>query len=174
MIDFIFLDFKITVDSDCSHKIKRHLLLGRKTMTNLDSTLKRRDNTLLTKVHIVSAMVFPVVMYGYESWTIKKAKCWRTNVFVLWYWRRLMRVTRTARRLNQSVLKEIIPECSLEGLILKLRLQYFGYLMWRADSLERPRCWERLRAGEGGNRGWDCWMASLTQWTGIWASSGRQ
>ena len=125
------------MDSDCSHEIKRHLFLRRKAMTNLDSTLKSRDNTLLTKVHIVNAMVFPVVMYGYESWTIKKAKRWRTDAFELWYWRRLVRVTRTARSLNQSVLKEIIPECSLEGLMLKLKLQYSGYLMWRADSLEK-------------------------------------
>ena len=125
------------MDSDCSHEIKRHLFLRRKAMTNLDSTLKSRDNTLLTKVHIVNALVFPVVMYGYESWTIKKAKHWRTDAFELWYWRRLVRVTRTARRLNQSVLKEIIPECPLEGLMLKLKLQYSGYLMWRADSLEK-------------------------------------
>ena len=120
---------KITVDGDCSHEIKRHLLLGRKAMTNLDSTLKSRDITLPTKAHLVKAMVFPVVMYGCESWTIKKAECQRTDAFELWCWRRLLRVPWTARRWSQSILKEISPECSLEGLMLKLKLQYFGYLM---------------------------------------------
>jgi len=120
---------KITADGDSSHEIKRHLLLGRKTVTNLESILKSRDITLPTKVHLVKAMVFPVVMYGCESWTIKKAEHQRTDAFELWYWKRLLRVLWTARRSNQSILKEISPECSLEGLMLKLKLQYFGHLM---------------------------------------------
>ena len=135
--NFTFLGSKITVDSDCSHDIKRPLLLGRKTMTNLDSILKSRDITLPTKVHLVKAMVFPVVMYGCESWTIKKAECQRIDVFKLWCWRRLLRVPWTAGRSNQSILKEISPGCSLEGLMLKLKLQYFGHLMSRVDSLEK-------------------------------------
>ena len=135
--DFIFFGFKITADSDCSHEIKRHLLLGRKAMTNLDSILKSRDITLLAKVHKVKATGFPVVMYGYESWTIKKAECQRNDAFELWCWRRLLRVPWTARRWNQSILKEINPEYSLEGLILKLKLQYFGYPMRKAHSLEK-------------------------------------
>ena len=121
--DFIFLDSKITADGDCSHEIKRHLLLGRKVMTNLDSILKSRDITLSTNVHLVKAMVFPVVMYGCESWTVKKAECQRIDAFVLWCWRRLLRVPWTARRSKQSILKEISPGCSLEGLMLKLKLQ---------------------------------------------------
>ena len=128
---------KITADGDCSHEIKRRLLLGRKVMINLDSIFKSRDITLPTKVHLVKAMVFPVVMYGCESWTIRKAECWRLDAFELWCWRRLLRVTWTARRSNQSILKEISPGCSLEGLMLKLKLQYFGHLMRRADSLEK-------------------------------------
>ena len=136
MTDFIFLCSKITADGDCSHEIKRHLLLGRKVMTNLDSLLKSRDTALLTKVHLVKAMVFPVVMYGCESWTIKKPEC-RIDAFKLWCWRRLLRVPWTARRSNQSILKEIRPEYSLEGLMLKLNLQYFDHLMWRANSLEK-------------------------------------
>ena len=128
---------KITADGDCSHEIKSRLFLGRKVMTNLDSILKSRDITLPTNVHLVKAMVFPVVMYRYESWTIKKAECRRIDVFELWYWRRLLRVPWTARRSNQSILKEISPECSLEGLMLKLKLQYFGHLMRRTDSLEK-------------------------------------
>ena len=127
--DFIFWGSKITADGDCSHKIKRHLLLGRKVMTNLESILKSRDITLPAKVHLVKARVFPVVMYGCESWTVKKAKHQRINAFELWCWRRLLRVPWTARRSNQSILKEISPECSLEGMMLKLKLQYFGHLM---------------------------------------------
>ena len=127
--DFIFWGSKITVDGDCSHEIKRRLLLGRKVTTNLDSILKSRDITLPTKVHLVKAMVFPVVMYGWESWTIKKAEGRRTDAFELWCWRRLLRVHWSARRSNQSLLKEISPGCSLEGLMLKLKLQYFGHLM---------------------------------------------
>ena len=142
-------------------------------MTNLDSMLKSRDITLPTKVHLVKAMFFPVVMYGCESWTIKNAECQRIDAFELWRWRRLLRVPWTARRSYQSILKEISPGCSLEGLMLKLKLQSFGHLMQRADSFERPWCWERLRAGgEGDNRGWDGWMASPTQWAWVWMDSG--
>ena len=126
--DFYFLSSKITADGDCSHEIKRHLLLGRKVMTNLDSILKSRDISLPTKVLLVKAMVFPLVMYGCESWTVKKAR-WRINAFELWCWRRLLRVPSTARRSNQSILKEINSGCSLEGLMLKLKLQYFGHLV---------------------------------------------
>ena len=136
--DFIFWGSKITADGDCSHEIKRCLLLGRKVMTNLDSILKSRDITLPTKVRLVKAMVFPVVMYGCESWTVKKAEHRRIDAFELWCWRRLLRVPWTARRSNQSILREISPGCSMEGLILKLKLQYFGHLMLRADSLKRP------------------------------------
>ena len=135
--DFIFLGSKITADGDCSHEIKRCLLLGRQFMTNQDSIFKSRDITLPTKVHLVKAMVFPVVMYGCESWTVKKAECQRMNVFELWCWRRLLRVLWTASRSNQSILKEISPGCSLEGLMLKLKLQYFGLLMRSVDSLEK-------------------------------------
>ena len=127
--DFIFWGSKITADGDCGHEIKRRLLLGRKVMTNLDSILKSRDITLPTKVHLVKATVFPVVMYGCESWTMKKAECRRIDAFELWCWRRLLRVPWTARRSNQSILKEISPGCSLEGMMLKLKLQYFGHLM---------------------------------------------
>ena len=133
--DFIFLGSKITVDSDFSHEIKRRLLLGRKFMTNLDGILKSRDITLPTKVRLVKAMVFPVVMYGCESWTLKKAECQRIDAFELWFWRRLLRVPWTARRSNQSIIKEIKPEYSLEGLMLKLKLQYFGHVMRSANSL---------------------------------------
>ena len=135
--DFILVGSKITADGNCNHEIKRHLLLGRKVMTNLDSILKSRDITLPTKVCLVNAMVFPVVMYGCESWTIKKAEHRRIDSFELWCWRRLLRVCWTARRSNQSILKEISPEYSLEGLMVKLKLQYFGHLMQRADSLEK-------------------------------------
>ena len=135
--DFIFMCSKITADGDCSNEIKRWLLLGRKVMTHLDSILKSRDITLSTKVCLVKAMVFPVVMFGCESWTIKKAECRRIDAMKLWCWRRLLRVSWTARRSNQSILKEIGPACSLEGLMLKLKLQYFGHLMQRADSLEK-------------------------------------
>jgi len=134
---FIFLGSKITADGDCSHQIKRRLLVGRKVMTNLDSILKSRDITLPTNIHPVNAVVFPVVMYGCESWTVKKAERQRINAFELWCWRRLLRVPWTARRANQSILKEISPACSLEGLMLKLKLQYFGHLMRRVDSLEK-------------------------------------
>ena len=135
--DFIFLCSKITADGDCSHEVKRRLLFGRKVMTNSDSILKSRDITLPTKIHLVKVMVFPLVMYGCESWTIKKAEHWRIDAFELWCWRRLLRVLWTARRSNQYILKDISPENSLEGLMLKLKLQYFGHLMWRADSLKK-------------------------------------
>jgi len=135
--DFIFLGSKVTADGNCSHEIKRPLLLGGKDVTNLDSMVKSRDITLQTKVRLVKAMVFPVIIYGWESWTIKKAKPWKIDAFELWCWRRLLRVPWTARRSNQSILKEISPKYSLEGLMLKLNLQYFGHLMWRTDSFEK-------------------------------------
>ena len=150
--DFIFLGSQITADGDCSHEIKRHLLFGRKVITNLDSILKSRDITLPTKVCLVRAMVFPVVMYGCESWTIKKAECQRIDAFELWCWRRLLRIPGTARRSNQSILKEMGPEYSLEGLMLKLKLQYFVHLMWRADSLEKTLMLWKIEGGR--RRGW--------------------
>ena len=146
--DFIFGGSKITADGDCSHEIKRHLFLGRKAMTNLDSILKSREILLPTKLYIVKAMLFSVVMYGCARWTIKKADCWRTDAFALWCWRRLLSVPWTARRSNQSILKETSPECSLEGLMLKLKLQYFGHLMRRVDSLEKTL----MLGGIGGRR----------------------
>ena len=148
MSDFIFLGSKITADGDCSHEIKRCLLLGRKVMTNLDSIFKIRDITLPTKVRLVKAMVFPVVMYGCESWTVKKAERQRIDAFKLWSWRRLLRVPWTAKRSNQSILKEISPGISLQGMMLKLKLQYFGHLMRRADSLEKTM----MLGGTGGRR----------------------
>ena len=148
MSEFIFWGSKVTADGDCSHEIKRHLLRGRKVMTNLDSILKSRHITLPTKVRLVKAMVFPVVMCGCDSWTVKKAEHRRIDAFELWYWRRLLRVPWTARRSNQSILKEISPGCSLEGLILNLKLQYFGHVMRRADSLEKTL----MLGGIGGRR----------------------
>ena len=158
--DFILGGSKITADGACSHEIKRWLLLGRKAMTNLDSILKIRDITLPTKIHLVKSMSFPVVMYGCESWTIKKAECQRIDVSELWCWRRLLRVSWTARRSNQSILKEISPEYSLKGLMLKVKLQYFGHLIWRTNSLEktlmlgkierrRRSGWQRMRLLDG-------------------------
>ena len=165
MTDFIFWGSKITADGDCSHEIKRRLLLGRKAMTNLDSIFKNRDITSSTKVHLVKAIVFSIVVYGCESWIIKLST-------ELWCWRRLSRVPWTARRSNQSILKEISPEYSLGGLMLKLKLQYFGHLMQRTDSLEKAWCWERLKAGgEREDRGWNGCMVSLTQWTWVWVNS---
>ena len=140
-------------------------------MTNLDCILKSRDITLLTKVHLVKAMVFPVVMNGCESWTVKKAERWRIDAFELWCWRRLLRVPWTAGRSNQSILKEISPECSLEGLVLTLKLQYFGHLMWRADSFEKTLMLGKIEGRKGNDREWDGWMASLTQWTWVWVNS---
>ena len=160
VIDFIFMGSEITADGDCSHEIKRCLLLGRKVMTNLDSILKSRDVTLPAKVHLVKAMAFPVVVYGCESWTVKKAEHRRIGAFELWCWRRLLRVPWSAKRSNQSIPKEISPGCSLEGLMLKLKLQYFGHLMWRTDSLKktlmlgmieggRRRVWQKMRWLDG-------------------------
>ena len=143
--DFMFLGSKITADGDCSHEVKRRLLLGRKVMMNLDSSLRSRDITLPTKVHLVKAMIFPVVIYGCESWTVKKAECWRIDAFELWCWRRLLRVPWTARRSNQSILKEISSEGSLEGMMLRLKLQYFGHLMQRVDSFEKTLMLGRIR-----------------------------
>ena len=153
---------KITADGDYSHEIKRCLLLGRKALTNLDSILKSRDITLPTKVHLVKAMVFPVVMYGCESWTIKKAEHQRNDAFELWCWRKLLRVPWTARRSNQSILKEISPECTLEGLMLKLKLQYFGHLMWRTVSYEKTLILGKMEGGR--RRGWQRmrWLAGIT------------
>ena len=171
--DFIFWGSRITSDGDCSHEIKRYLLLGRKVMTNLDSILKSREITLPTKVHLVKAMVFPVVIYGCESCTVKKAECQRIDAFELWCWRRFLRVPWTARRSNQSILKEIR--------VLGVHWKDW-YWSWNSNTLatwceelthlKRPWCWERLRAGgEGDDRGWDGWMASLTQWTWVWLGS---
>ena len=160
--DFIFLDSKITADGDCSHEIKRRLLLGRKVMNNLDSILKSRDITLPTKGRLVKTMVFPVVMYGCESWTIKKAEHGRICAFELWCWRRLLRAPWAARRSSQSILKEISPRCSLEELMVKLKLQHFGHLMWRADSFEKTQ----MLGGIGGRRrrGWQRmrWLDGIT------------
>ena len=160
--DSIFRGSNITADGDCSHEIKRHLFLGRKIMTNLDSILKSRGISLPINDSLVKAMVFPVVMYGCESWTIKKAEDQRIDAFELWCWRRLLRVPWTARRSNQSTLKEISREYSLDGLMMKLKLQYFGHLMRRTDSLKKTWCLKRLKSGEGDDRGWDRWLASLT------------
>ena len=149
---FILRVSKITADVNCSHEIKRHLLLGRKVMTNLDSILKSRDITLPTRVHLVKAMVFPVIMYGCESWNLKKAEGWGIDAFELWYWKRLLRVPWTAKRTNQSILKEISPEYSLEGLKLKLKVQYFGSLMRRTDSSEKTQILCKIEGGR--RRGW--------------------
>ena len=170
----IFGSSRITADGDCSHEIKRCLLLGRKVLINLDSILKSRHITLATKVHLVKALVFPVVMYGCESWTIKKAECWRIDAFEVWCWRRLLRVPWTARRSNQPILKEISPEYSLEGLMLKLKLQYFGHLMGRADSFEktlmlvkieggRRRGWQRMRRLDGITDSMDMSLSKLQE-----------
>ena len=169
--DFTFFVFKIFADSYCSREIKGCLLLARKAMTNLDSVLKSRQLVLPTKVWIVKAMVFPVVIYGYESCNIKKAECQIIEAFKLWCWRRLLRVPWTARRSNQSVVKVINPEYSLEGLMLKLK-EALATWCEELTHLKRPWCWERLRAGgEGDDRGWDGWMASPTQWTWVWVDS---
>ena len=166
--DFILGGSKITADGDCSHEIKRHLLLGRKVMTNLGSILKSRDTTLLTKIHLTKAMVFPVVMYGCESWTVKKAEHRRIDAFEPWCWRRLLRVPLTARTSNQSILKVISPEDSLEGRCWSWNSNTLATWCEELTHWKRPWCWERLRAGgEGDNRGWDGWMASPTQWTWV-------
>ena len=153
---------KITANGDCSHEIKRHLLLGRKVMTNLDSILKSRDITLPTKVILVKAMVFLVVVYWCESWTIKKAEHWRTDAFELWCWRRLLRVPWTARRSNQPILKEISPEYSLEGLMLKLKLRYFSYLMWKTDSFEKSLMLGKIEGGKRRGRQRMRWLDGIT------------
>ena len=160
--DFIFLGSKINADGGCSHGIKRRLLLGRKVMTNLDSILKSRDITLPTKVCLVKAMVFPIVVYGCESWTIKKVECQRIDAFELWCWRRLLRVPWIARKSNQSILMEISPEYSLEGLMLKLKLQYLGHLMRRTDSLEKTLMLGKIEGGS--RRGWQRmrWLDGIT------------
>ena len=159
--DFIFLGSKITAHGDCSHEIKRHLLLGRKAMTNLDSIIKSRDITLLTKVCLAKAMVFLVVMYGCESWTIRKAEHWRIDAFELWYWRRLLRVPWTARRSNQSILKEISPGF-YTGLMLKLKCQYFGHLMWRADSFEKTLMLGKIEGRKRKGRQRMRWLDGIT------------
>ena len=158
----IFLGSKITADGDCRHEIKRCLVLGRKVMTNLDSIFKSRDITLSTKVRLVKAMVFPMVMYGCESWTIKKAECRRIDAFELWCWRTLLRVPWTARRSNQSILKEISPEYSLEGLMLKLKFQYFGHLIRRTDSLERTLMLGEIEGRRRRGRQWMRWLDGIT------------
>ena len=160
--DFIFLGSKITADGDCSHEIKRRLLLGRKVMTNLDSILKNRDITLPTKVHLVKAMVFPVVMYGWESWTMKKAEHQRIDAFEVWCWRRLLRVPWTARRSNQSILKEVSPGCSLEGLMLKLKLQYLGHLTRRTDSFEKTLLLGKIEGRRRRGRQRIRWLDDIT------------
>ena len=166
-LTLFFLDSKITADGDCSHEIKGCLLLGRKAMTNLDSLLKSRDITLSTKVHLVKAMVFPVVMYGCESWTIEKAEHRRTDAFELWYWRSLLRVPWTARRSKQSILKEISAEYSLEGLMLRLKLQYFGHLMWRTDSLEKTLMLGEIEGKRGRGQQMMRWLHGITKSMGM-------
>ena len=160
--DSILGGSQITADGDCSHQIKRYLLLGRKVMTNLDSIFKSRDITLPTKVCLVKAMVFPVVMYGCEIWTVKKAECQRIDAFELWCWRRLLRVPWTARRSNQSILKEISLGCSLEGMVLKLRLQYFGHFMRRADSLEKTLMLGKIKGRRRKGRQRMRWLDGIT------------
>ena len=157
-----FISPKITADSDCSHEIERHFFLGRKAVTNLDSILKSRDITLPTKIHLVKAVVFPVVMCGCESWTIKKAECWRIDAFELWCWRRLLRVPWTARRSNQSILKEMSPEYSLEGLMLKLKLHYFGYLIRRTDTFEKTLMLGKIEGGSRRRRQRMSWLDLIT------------
>ena len=171
--DFILGGSKITVDGDCSHEIKRHLLLGRQVMTNLDSILESRDITLPTKVRLVKAIVFPVVVYGCESWTVKKAERRRTDAFELWCWRKLLRVPWTARRSNQFILKEISPGCSLEGLMLKLKLQYFGHLMQRADSFEKILMLGKIEGGRRKGRQRMRWLDDITNSMdmGFWVDS---
>ena len=166
--DFISLSSKIVADGDCSHEIKRHLLLGRKVTTNLDSILKSRDITLSQKAYLVKAMVFPVVMYGCESWTVKKAEHWRIDAFELWCWRRLLRVPWISKRSNQSILKAISPAYSLEGVMLSWNSNTLATWCEELTHWKRPWCLERLKVGgEGDDRGWDGWMASPTQWTWV-------
>ena len=170
--DFIFLGSKITADGDCSHEIKRHLLPGRKAMSNLDSIFKSRDITLPTKVCLVRAMVFPVVMYGYESWTIKKAECRTIDAFELWCWRSLLKVPWMARRSSQSILKEISPKYSLEGLMLKVKLWYFGHLMRKSNSLEKTLMLGKVEGGKRRGRQSMRWLDGIT-YSRVWVSSGN-
>ena len=170
LTDFIFLDSKITADGECSHEIKRRLLLGRKAITNLDSLLKSRDITLPTKVHLVKAMNFPVVMYGCESWTIKKAEHQRIDAFDLWCWRRLLRVPWTCKEIKPVHPKGNQSWILIGRMMLKLKLQYFGHLMWRTDSLKKTLMLGKIEGRR--RRGWECWMASLTRWMWVWANSG--
>ena len=174
MTDFVFLGSKITAGGDCSHEIKRHLLPGRNVITNQDSILKSRDIALPTKVCLVKAMVFPAVIYGCESWTIKKAESQRIDTFKLLFWRRLLTVPWTARRSNQSILKEISPECSLEGLMLKLKLQYFGHLMWRADSSEKTLMLGKTEGGKRRGRQRIRWLDGITDSMDISLSKVRE
>ena len=174
MSDFIFWGSKITADGDCSHEIKRCLLLGRKVMTNLDSIFKSRDITFQTKVRLVKAMVFPVVMYGCESWTVKKAECRRIDALELWCWRRLFRVPWTARRSNQSILKEISPRIFLEGMMLKLKLQYFGHLMRRVDSLEKTLMLGGIRGRRKRERQRMRWLDGITDLMDVSLSEFRE
>ena len=171
--DFLFLGSKITADGDCSHEVRRQLFLDRKAMINLDSMLKSRDITLLTVVCTIKVMVFPVVTYGCKSWTVKKAECQRISIFELWCWRGLLKVSWTARRSNQSILREINPEYSLEWLMLKLSSRFL--VIWYKQMTHRngPWCWEMRAGREEGVRGWDDWTASLIKWTWTWANSGR-
>ena len=172
--DFIFWDSKITADDDCSHEIKRQLLLGRKAMTNLDSISKSRDITSPTKVCLVKAMVFPVVMYGCESWTIKKADCWRIDAFELWCWRRLLRVPWSARRSNKSILRKSVLNIHWKDWCWSWSSNTLATWCGELTHWKRPWCWERVKIGEeGGDKGWGGWMASLTQWTWVWASFRR-
>ena len=170
--DFILGGSKITADGDCSHEIIRHLLPGRKTMSNLDSIFKSRDITLPTKVCLVRAMVFPVVMYGYESWTVKKAECWTIDAFELWCWRSLLKVPWMARRSNQSILKEISPKYSLEGLMLKLKLWYFGHLMQKSNSLEKTLMLGKIEGGRRRGRQRMRWLDAIT-YSRVWIGSGN-
>ena len=172
--EFIFLGSKITADGDCSHEIKRCLLLGRKVMTNLDSIFKSRDITLPTNVRLVKAMFFPVVMYGSESWTVKKAESQRIDAFELWCWRRLLRVPWTTRRSNQSILKEISPEIFLEGMMLKLKLQYFGHLMQRVDSLEKTLMLGEMKGRRRRGRQRMRWLDGITDWMNVSLSELRE
>ena len=171
-VTFIFGGSKISIDGECSHESKRCLLLGRKVMTNLDSILNSRDIAVPTKVRLVKAMDFSVVIYGCESWTLKKVECRRIDAFELWCWRRLLEVPWTARRSNQTILKEIIPGCSLEGLTLKLKLQYFGHLIWRTDSLEKTPMLVKIEGGRRRGRQRMRWLDGITtQWTWVWANA---
>ena len=171
MADFIFLGSKITADVDCSHETKRHLLFRRKAMANLDSILKSRDITLPTNVHLVKVMVPLVVMYGCESWTVQKAEHWRIDALELWCWRRLLRVPQTARRSNQSILKEISPGCSWKDWCWSWTSSILATWCKELTHLKRPWCWGRLKAGGEGDDRWDGWMASPTQWTWVWVNS---